>query len=180
MIDPSEQPKGDPVPRRRPSGSAVRRSAESNGRRTKPAVDRHADETGIAAEPSLFDSLMTPNAASGPSALARRLAALPIAPPARRDGQTTSRLAAESMRVEAAAQRLRVLECIVDGGAEGRTDSEVEDLLNIRAQSVSPRRGELVKSGLVEDSGIRRPTSSGRLAIVWRATPLAVGKAGPG
>lgn len=52
---------------------------------------------------------------------------------------------------------------------QGLTDDEVwarmpGELLG----SISKRRGELVAAGLVEDSGHRRPTRRGAMAIVWR------------
>lgn len=46
---------------------------------------------------------------------------------------------------------------------------EVEELLPLRHTTASARIRELVKKGLLEDSGLKRKTPSGRNAIVWRA-----------
>jgi len=90
-------------------------------------------------------------------------------PPARRDGPATSRAAARSMRSSTPAQRERVLVFIASRGVVGATDAETQTALGLGPQSVSPRRGELARLGLVRDSGARRATPSGRRAIVWIA-----------
>jgi len=82
----------------------------------------------------------------------------------------TSREAARRIKKRSPLQRQRVSRCILDAGSHGRTDEETGTELGMLLHSVSPRRGELVKLGLVRDSGRRRPTSSGRPAIVWVAT----------
>jgi hypothetical protein len=48
------------------------------------------------------------------------------------------------------------------------TCDEMEVLLEGRHQSVSAQIRNEVKAGRVEDSGMRRPTRSGRNAIVWK------------
>jgi hypothetical protein len=67
----------------------------------------------------------------------------------------------------AAKQRTDVLAVIAKAGAYGATDAEIELVAGIRAQSVSPRRGELRALGLIVDSGRRRLTPRGRPAAVW-------------
>jgi hypothetical protein len=52
--------------------------------------------------------------------------------------------------------------------ANGATDYEIECWTNLRHQTASARRRGLVLKGLVEDSGLRRNTDSGRAAVVWR------------
>jgi hypothetical protein len=52
----------------------------------------------------------------------------------------------------------------------GATDHEVQDQLDMNPSTQRPRRIELVKRGLVKDSGRRRPTHTGRKAVVWIAT----------
>ncbi|GMV98047.1 MAG: hypothetical protein HRF43_09805 [Phycisphaerae bacterium] len=69
--------------------------------------------------------------------------------------------------------RSRVLSYIEQRGSAGATDEEVRVALGMRVQTQTPRRGELVKLGLIRDSGRRRPTSTGRAAVVWVATPEA-------
>jgi hypothetical protein len=49
-----------------------------------------------------------------------------------------------------------------------KTDQELETLLGRPGNTVRPRRRSLVQRGLVEDSGLRRRTASGRKAIVWK------------
>jgi hypothetical protein len=47
------------------------------------------------------------------------------------------------------------------------TDEEITTRTGLAPNSVRPRRVELVARGLVKDSGMRRPTVSGRQATVW-------------
>src|SRR3989344_3615049 len=49
----------------------------------------------------------------------------------------------------------------------GRTDDELEVLAGLSHQTTSARRRTLVLKGLVQDSGRRRATRSGRKATVW-------------
>ncbi len=63
--------------------------------------------------------------------------------------------------------RADVLAVIVKAGAFGASDAEIEAVTGMRAQSVSPRRGELHVMGFIRDSGRRRRTPRGRLAVVW-------------
>ncbi len=55
----------------------------------------------------------------------------------------------------------------------GSTDDEIQVGLEMNPSTERPRRGELFAQGLIEDSGTRRKTQSGRLAIVWRLTDVA-------
>jgi predicted transcriptional regulator len=48
------------------------------------------------------------------------------------------------------------------------TDDELEIITGMSHQSLSACRRGLVKDGLVEASGKKRPTRSGRAAQVWR------------
>lgn len=52
-------------------------------------------------------------------------------------------------------------------GEQGATDHELQTALRMNPSTVRPRRVELVERQLVIDSGRRRPTKSGRLAVVW-------------
>lgn len=54
------------------------------------------------------------------------------------------------------------------------TDAELGELLHLSAQSVTPRRGELVTLGEVVKTTGRRPTASGRSAVVWVAARFAL------
>lgn len=63
--------------------------------------------------------------------------------------------------------RLEVFKYILYAGRNGKTIEEVSEETGIKLQTVCARRNELDKSGLVIDSGSRRPTLSGRSAKVW-------------
>jgi len=61
---------------------------------------------------------------------------------------------------------------VIDNGLQGgRTDEEMVAILGDRwsPSGIRTRRKELVVKGLVEDSGFRRLTRSGRNAVVWMA-----------
>jgi hypothetical protein len=79
----------------------------------------------------------------------------------------TSERAAAQIAEHTPTLRERVAAFIVSRGPEGATDEEAGLALRIRAQTLTPRRGELVKAGRVVDSGRRRRTTTGRTAAVW-------------
>lgn len=83
----------------------------------------------------------------------------------------TSKAAAREMRPKAKSIRQDVWFCIYRAGMLGRTDEEIQAELNISPNTSRPRRVELVHMGMVVDSGVRRKTSSGSKATVWRAVP---------
>jgi hypothetical protein len=122
-------------------------------------------------EPSKSDAAPSGNGASAKSRKRSQdntLVALPLIPPSHRNApRGTSDVAASMIRGHAARQRADVLSVIAAAGPHGATDSDVESATGIRAQSVSPRRGELRALGLVCDSGVRRLTPRGRPATVW-------------
>ena len=64
-----------------------------------------------------------------------------------------------------------VLHTLRYGG--GMTAAELSGELRKPLNTISPRTRQLVNRGLIKDSGERRPTPSGRKAIVWRATTPA-------
>lgn len=78
----------------------------------------------------------------------------------------TSQQAAESMRQSAATLRTRALSLLMD---EPLTADEVAQRMNETVLAIRPRCTELLKLGLIEDSGKRRLNASGRPAIVWKA-----------
>lgn len=57
---------------------------------------------------------------------------------------------------------------LVDCGANGATDNELSQALNILRTSAGKRRKEIADAGYVVDSGMRRQTDSKVSAIVWR------------
>lgn len=79
--------------------------------------------------------------------------------------QDTSRDAAQAIRAPSPVLREQVFGVIVANN--GATDDEVEVELTMRHQTASARRRELVIAGRVVDGGQRRPTRSGKNAIVW-------------
>jgi hypothetical protein len=76
----------------------------------------------------------------------------------------TSAAAAKS--IDPTSMAAQVLE-FIRGRVDGATDDEVERNLEMRHQTASARRRELVIKGLLVDSGRTRNTSSGRKATVW-------------
>ncbi|MCH9681565.1 MAG: hypothetical protein K0V04_09040 [Deltaproteobacteria bacterium] len=85
-------------------------------------------------------------------------------PPVARE-QPTSVTAGRRIRLPAKTFRGRVLAALREGP---KTDDELCVATGLRDNSVRPRRIELVREGLVENSGHVRPTRSGNAAIVWR------------
>ena len=84
--------------------------------------------------------------------------------------QDTSAIAAGSVRTDTGRLRESVRTMIRWCHDFGATCDEVEQALNLSHQTAGPRIRELVQLGLVKDSGQRRPTRSGRGAIVWILT----------
>ncbi len=82
---------------------------------------------------------------------------------------STSRAAAVAIKESAETLRAKVLEYLQMMGESGSTDEQAQEDLNMPGSTQRPRRVELVKAGLVIDSGRERKTRSGRLAVVWVA-----------
>jgi len=82
-------------------------------------------------------------------------------------GSDTSESAAEQAAPFRMSLSNQVLAVIKRAGSHGVTDDEVEVRLDLRHQTASARRRELVLAGVIKDSGNRRPTRSGRQATVW-------------
>lgn len=91
-------------------------------------------------------------------------------------GSDTSQDAAESMEPHLARLQETIFSLIQNSWSGimsnmdpqlGWTDDELERWLGLPHQTVSARRRELVLKGLIEDSGERRKTRSGRKAVVW-------------
>lgn len=81
--------------------------------------------------------------------------------------RNTSTEAAVSIQPIAHNMRMAVLAEIKRGRGRGRTCDEIETALDMRHQTASARVHELNTSAAIKDSGRRRPTRSGRNAIVW-------------
>lgn len=77
----------------------------------------------------------------------------------------TSVAAGEAIRPTAGALREQIHAHLAL--VKGATCDEVEVALTMRHQTASARIRELKLEDLIQDSGDRRPTRSGKLAIVW-------------
>ena len=83
-------------------------------------------------------------------------------------GSDTSREAARSVARGAPTKRAEVYGYILARGDDGATDAEIEGGLSMLRQSVCARRNELVKLGMIRDSGRRRTSlHTGRRCAVW-------------
>lgn len=65
--------------------------------------------------------------------------------------------------------RAVVLEAFKRAGLRGLTDQELDTVTpkSFSENTSRPRRNELVADGILKHSGRRRPTRSGKSAIVW-------------
>ena len=81
----------------------------------------------------------------------------------------TSRAAAEAILPRAGTLRRRVLDRIKLAGAYGVTDEQICHAEHLEGSAVRPRRIELLRAGLIKDSGRQRKCHSGRMATVWVA-----------
>lgn len=91
----------------------------------------------------------------------------------------TSQAAAQALEGEAVRLRRVVYLAIraaspvdKEAGTGGLTADEVSEKVSIGILTGRPRCSELRKDGLIRDSGLRRPSSTGRATmIVWEDTP---------
>jgi hypothetical protein len=88
-------------------------------------------------------------------------------PPAQRHSET-SLAAAAAIEPDAATLRGKCLDHLRHA-PDGATDEEQQEDLRMNPSTQRPRRIELLKAGWIRDSGKRRPTRSGRQAVVWIA-----------
>lgn len=124
---------------------------------TRQDAETHAARIGGTYEPVPGTSswLAVPPGAVVPPAWSRHRATDP----------DTSRTAARSARVRDGQRK--VLDALAVAGGAGLTDFELADRTGVKQTSIGKRRGELRDAGLVVDSGRRRPSDTGRPAIVW-------------
>lgn len=88
------------------------------------------------------------------------------------NGTDTSIEAARSMEGSVNVLRIQIFKLIKRSGTTGMTCDEVECDSGLRHQTASARVNELAGRGDLVDSGKRRKTRSGRMAIVWFAKTL--------
>ena len=81
----------------------------------------------------------------------------------------TSIAALASIEPAASGLRAIIYQCIFEEGERGAVCDELEAALDMRHQTASARIRELAQRGLIVDSLRRRPTRSGRAAVVWTA-----------
>ena len=90
--------------------------------------------------------------------------------------ETTSLAAAQSLDPDRlGAMERSVLEVIASAcerGKAGLTSEQVCATTGLRTQTATARIRGLVLRGRLKDSGDRAPTSSGRMAILWRITSI--------
>lgn len=86
------------------------------------------------------------------------------------DGQATQRGAAIDNYPRSGSQRARILMLLE---ATPATSDEIEAALGIPHQSASARINDLLNGGWILDTGQRRRTRSGSLAIAWTASDQA-------
>lgn len=87
--------------------------------------------------------------------------------------QETSREAYEAALPTMPTTKERVLAFIESCGYRGATDQEVQHSIGMHIGTQGPARFGLVQDGLVIKTDMRRPTASGRNAIVWVAKQYA-------
>lgn len=92
------------------------------------------------------------------------------------NGSPTSREAAQAIEPHAPSLRARVFEYLCSRGSQGATDDEMQVALSLAAHTQAPRRVELKEAGCVRNSGHKRPTRTGRNAIVWIAIVQPTGE----
>ena len=85
---------------------------------------------------------------------------------------STSRAAARRVRGRVSTVRRRVLDALRAAGSVGRTDAELSAELGVAENTTRPRRVLLRAEGVVVDSGKRRATQTGSLAVVWVLTEV--------
>ena len=77
----------------------------------------------------------------------------------------TSKAAARQLRPN--TDRVAVF-TLLKANPAGLTDEQIIDGTGLSPSTARPRRIDLVNSGVVIDSGMTRPTRSGRAAVVWK------------
>ena len=92
---------------------------------------------------------------------------LPFSVPAQAHSPT-SIAAGESIKPTISALQKRLLDYLNEFPKGGATDEMMQFGLSMNPSTQRPRRIELLRMGLIVDSGLTRKTSSGRAATVWR------------
>lgn len=89
----------------------------------------------------------------------------------------TSNMAAKVVAPKFNERAERMYKMILDKGVDGVTDEEGQVALSMSGNSYRPVRGNLVKLGMVVDSGRKRDTVTGNPAKVWISRTFVDGDA---
>lgn len=156
MIPPKEQPAGG-APARAPADRSTSSTSSSLSRwpasSTAPLFEQRTEEV---ATPSPAKQNPLPLLSGSFQSVPRTAAT-----------RQTSLDAHAQILQPARSIRERIVDFISWRGLHGATADEVSGELRLRTSTVTARINELVKGGRTRDSGHRRPTSSGRMAVVW-------------
>jgi hypothetical protein len=115
---------------------------------------------------------MAPNNSSSASVADTAMTSVAHHPDARMTDPLTSWAAAVANKASRSRLRGRVLALLIRAGAEGMTDAELAaELPGQHPGSVSKRRCDLVRAGLVAATDRTRPTPYGQPALVWALSP---------
>ena len=79
----------------------------------------------------------------------------------------TSKAAATAIVPKLNVLQAKVLSYLASLGAIGATDEAMQEALQMNPSTQRPRRIELLRKGLIRDSGFTRRTNAGRYATVW-------------
>ena len=83
--------------------------------------------------------------------------------------QQTSLFALEQFRPKIPRAQRAVYDHLRDADpVDGMTDGELKHALGWEINRITPRRGELVKAGMVEACRIRKCKANGTMAKAWR------------
>lgn len=97
----------------------------------------------------------------------------PLNPGFKRRGTSSDAARAISKRAPSLKEKaFSVLLLAMAQGRTGATADEVARELGETEFSIRPRLSELVKAGLIEDSGITHKNTSGHSATVWRVKSI--------
>lgn len=81
-------------------------------------------------------------------------------------GSSTSRAAADAIAVHVTPLQKVVMDYLREHGPS--TDEEMQAGIPMGPNTQRPRRVELVRNGLIRDSGTTRDGASGKMAVVWK------------
>lgn len=87
---------------------------------------------------------------------------------ARTTDPQTSHDAAQSIEGDPATRIEKIILNALENSIDGLTTHEIVDATGIAYATVTPRLKPMRKKGLAVDSGVTRPSPTGRQCIVWK------------